>query len=733
MVISNDMDFCLKEFILRRLLFILFFFMQCEAIAVVLNNPYPKAESNQKIYYTSFTEQPKTLDPARSYSSPEYQFIAQIYEPLLEYDYLARPYELVPLSAAEMPDITYLDKKFKPVTNFKQQSIAYSVYTIHIKHGLQYQPHPALARDAAGHYRYLQLSPNYLQTENINVLSDFADTGTREVIADDFIYEIKRLASPATSSPIYGLMSDYVVGFREFAKQLPAKTNSMPFIDLRHYPLTGLNKIDDYTFQITIKGQYPQFIFWLAMPFFSPIPWEADQFYSQPGMKTNNLSFDWYPIGSGPFMLAENNPNRQMVLRKNPNFHRQFLPAFATVADEKAGYLTDVGKPMPFLDEVIFTLEKESIPRWNKFLQGYYDLSTVISDSFDQAIQINSQGRPILTPEMQEKRIRLEQTFESNLFYLGFNWLDPVVGGNSERARQLRLAISIAINLEEYIALFYNGRGQTAQGPLPPGILGYHSGASGINPYVYRWVDGKAVRRPLKEAKELMKQAGYAQGIDPKTGKPLVLNYDVAMTTRPDEKAQLDWMRKQFARIGIDLNIQSTEYNRFQEKMRSGNAQIFYWGWNADYPDPENFFLLLYGPNSKVKHGGENAANYSNPAFDTLFIQMKNRPNDEVRNQLIEKMVETVRHDAPWIWGINPELLMLSQQWVNPMKPNAFTYNTLKYMAVDGTLRHQLRDQWNQAKFWPLIFLILILVLLVAPVGWVYRQKEKQGAMREKL
>ena len=725
-----------KQVFRHEVLVFLLFALVCHvkaAFAVVSNNPYPNAEAHKKIYYTSFLEQPKTLDPARAYSSNEYQFIAQIYEPLLEYDYLARPYELVPLSANTMPDIAYLDSALKPITDFEHQSVAYSVYTLVVKKGLYYQPHPALARDAQGNSRYLSLPAHYLENEGISVLADFSSTGTREVVAEDYLYEIKRLANPATSSPIYGLMSDYILGFKAFAGQLPTPKNSATWLDLRQYPLEGLKKIDNYTFQITIKGQYPQFEFWLAMPFFAPIPWEADKFYAQAGMRANNLSFDWYPIGSGPFMLAENNPNRQMILRKNPHYQRLFHPAFATAADKKAGYLQEIGKPMPFLDEVVFTLEKESIPRWNKFLQGYYDLSSVTSDSFDEAIQINAQGQPVLTPEMQEKHIYLEQAFESNMFYMGFNMLDPVVGGDSERARQLRMAISIALNLDEYIALFYNGRGKTAQGPIPPGILGYDEGARGVNPYVYQWMDNRLVRRKLTEARQLMTKAGYDKGIDPKTGKALVLNYDVSMTTRPDEKAQLDWMRKQYARLGIDLNIQSTEYNRFQEKMRSGNAQIYYWGWNADYPDPENFFLLLYGPNGKVQYGGENASNYHNAEFDRLFMLMKNRPNDETRKQIIAQMVEIARHDAPWIWGINTELLTLSQQWVAPMKPHSFTYNTLKYMTVDGAVRNQLRSSWNQAKFAPLLGVLGLLIVLVAPVSWVFRNKEKQGAAREKL
>ncbi|HAT6935115.1 TPA: peptide ABC transporter substrate-binding protein [Legionella pneumophila] len=718
--------------------FMLFLMPCCVNLAYgsswVFNNPYPESEANENIYYSSFNEQPKTLDPARSYSSNEYLFIAQIYEPLLEYDYYKRPYELIPLTATRLPQIRYLDAQGNPVSAGDNTKPAYSVYTIQIKKGILYQPHPALAQKKDGSYRYHHLPEDYLEEHDISKLSDFKYTGTRELIIDDYIYQIKRLANPAVSSPIYGLMSYYILGFKEYGDSLPkGLANKNSFIDLRKYPLKGVKKLDDYTFEITLKGQYTQFLFWLAMPFFAPVPWEADLFYSQKDMDDKNLSFGWYPIGTGPFMLTENNPNRSMILEKNPNFREVYFPVNGSDADRRAGYLTNQGRRLPLIDKAVYTLEKESIPRWNKFLQGYYDMSGISADSFDQAIHINRFGEPILSQEMKDKKIYLRQTLEPSIYYTGFNMLDSVVGGNSKRARKLRQAISIAVNFDENIAIFFNGRGIPAQGPIPPGIFGYKEGKEGINPYVYQWVNNARKRKSLKDAQKLMVEAGYPGGIDPKTGKHLILHYDVMTTGGPDDKARLDWMRKQFANIGIDLNIRATLYNRFQEKMRIGHAQIFSWGWNADYPDPENFLFLLYGKNGKVKYGGENASNYENPEFDRLFNLMKNRPNDLQRQKLIDKMLAIVRYDAPWVWGMHSEDFILSQDWVSNIKSNTISLNTLKYVSVNVPERNQLRRSWNQPVFWPLGVLFGLLVALVIPLLITYLKKEKQPAERVKL
>ena len=143
------------------------------------------------------------------------------------------------------------------------------------------------------------------------------------------------------------------------------------------------------------------------MPFFAPVPEEAERFFAQPGMAEKNLTLDWYPVGTGPYMLTINDPNRQMVLERNPNFKGEVYPSEGEPGDAEKGLLADAGKALPFIDKAVFALEKESIPYWNKFLQGYYDASGIASDTFDQAVQFTGQGDVTLSEEMQERGIRL--------------------------------------------------------------------------------------------------------------------------------------------------------------------------------------------------------------------------------------------------------------------------------------------------------------------------------------
>jgi ABC-type transport system substrate-binding protein len=690
----------------------------------VWNNPYPAEEASLGTLYSVFEERPKHLDPARSYSSNEVEFTGQIYEPLLQYHFLKRPYTLESLTTTAMPVVRYWDRAGHELpAGSPSQAIARTTYDISIKPGIRYQPHPAFALLPDGTPRYLGLTAQDLQ--DISTLRDFAHSGSRELMAEDYVYEIKRLASPRLNSPIYGLMSEYIEGLDDLNRRLVAAVKPLSkeaWFDLRPYDFAGAQVTGRYSFRITLKTHYPQFIYWLAMPFFAPIPWEAERFYAQPGMAERNLNLDWFPVGTGPFMLSENDPNRRMVLSRNPNFHGEVYPAVGDTDDAGKGLLADAGSPLPLIERAVYTLEKEDIPQWNKFLQGYYDASGISSDNFDQAVQFSPEGEADLTPEMKAKDISLVTAVTTSNRYMGFNMKDPLVGhSGGEAARKLRQAISIAVDYEEFISIFLNGRGIAAQGALPPGIFGYRGD---FNPVVYA-APGK--RRSIDEAKQLLAEAGYPNGRNARTGDPLVLYFDTA-ATGPDAKSRLDWLIKQFRKLDIQLVIRATDYNRFQDKMLQGNAQIFEWGWNADYPDPENFLFLLYAPNAKAGKNGENAANYSNPEFDRLFVQMKGMANGPKRQQVIDRMTTLLREDAPWLFGFFPKGFSLQHAWIGNVKPNLMANNTLKYRRIDSDLRAKHRAEWNRPVRWPFVLGAFAVAALIWPAWRQYRRHEEGRA-----
>jgi ABC-type transport system substrate-binding protein len=594
-----------------------------------------------------------------------------------------------------MPKVHYYNNEGDEILAIDRQSAAFSRYILQIKPGIMYQNHPAFVKD--------NLALNDDMLSDISHLSDFSKTATRELVASDFVHQIKRLANPKLHSPILSLMSEMIVGLDDLNVELK---NVKGPLDLTQHQISGVKVLDKYRYSIKVNGIQEQFLYWLAMPFFTAVPPEADAFYAQQGLIDKNIVLDWYPVGTGPFQLSVNNPNKEMILQRNLNFHDEYYPSVGEVSDKENHLLVDRDKKLPFLNKVHFLLEKETAPYWNKFLQGYYDQSGISSDNFDQAIEVKSKGQTVLAPRMSDKNIRLLASNSTSVYYTAFNMLDTTVGGYTSSAQKLRQAISIAINEEEYISIFRNGRGSAAHGPIPAGIFG---AAEDYNPFVYDSLDK---RKDISKAKDLMAQAGYAKGIDPVTGQPLVLYFDTTASGAEDQP-RLDWIRKQFKKIDVQLVIRSSSYNRLQDKMSKGQTQLFELGWNADYPDPENFLFLLYGKNSKVETGGENGANYQNAEYDKFFEKMKNMPNSAERQVVIDKMVAILREDAPWVWGFIPKSYGLYHQWLTNSKPHAMARNTLKYLRINPRLRDDFRQKNNQVVWWPMIVLGLIFIAIV--------------------
>jgi oligopeptide transport system substrate-binding protein len=326
-----------------------------------------------------------------------------------------------------------------------------------------------------------------------------------------------------------------------------------------------------------------------------------------------------------------------------------------------------------------------------------------------------------LSQSLQEKGVRLLVSSQPSVWYWGFNMLDDLVGGYTERARNLREAISLAFDVEQYNIIFYNDRGILADGPIPPGILGYQANTKTISQ-----------AEKLIKAKRLLAAAGYPEGRDAVTGKQLQLYFDTITSGEPDEKAYFGWLQKQFEKLDINLIIRATDGNRYSEKIRNGTQQIFFYGWVADYPDPENFLFLFYGANSKVHNDSINLTNYNNPEFNRLFEKMKAMGDAPDREALIYEMVALLRRDCPWIWGFFPQSFVLSNPWNAPNKPSGVSLNTVKYAQLDPILRDKLRLEWNKPLLWPFFAVITILLIIIAPAVIGYVKSTRAIAKRVK-
>jgi len=336
--------------------------------------------------------------------------------------------------------------------------------------------------------------------------------------------------------------------------------------------------------------------------------------------------------------------------------------------------------------------------------------------------------------EYTERGFKLPRSVDLSSWYVGFNWLDPVVGQGATpdqqlKNRKLRQAISIAIDWEEYSRIFPKKGGETAMSPVPGGVFGSHHGKlDDLNPVTHRRVNGHLERRPIADAKELMVEAGYPGGRDAKTGRPLVLNYDFYGEPTPERKSEFDWMIRQFAKLGIQLEFRATTNNQFQDKVRKGKHQIYWSGWLADYPDAENFLFLLYGPNGKSVSDGENTSNYSNPEYDKRYQMLKALDDGPAKQKVIDEMDAIVQQDAPWTFGFFPYSSGAYQQWVYNGKPSIMIRDPARYYRLDPKLRVAKLAEWNKPVYWPL-GLLAALLAAACLAGWRgFKRRERATA-----
>ena len=656
------------------------------AVLGCTNNPYPDAERDAKVLYSSFTDAPKTLDPAVAYTTAEHVVTGSVYDTLLEYHYLRRPYELIPGLAEAVP---------KPDT----QADGRQVYRFKLRRGALFHVDPCFALSQQGRQ-------------------------TREVHASDVAFQLARLADPAVNSPVASTFAD-VLGFTDFAKRLADLRKTDPALAAlpvqeqykRAGGIEGVVVRGDLELDIVLAGPNPQILYWFAMPFTTPMPWEAVAYYTG---KQGRPNFGDQAVGTGPFRLTVYEKQHRFVLERNISWYGTLegdssapgavFPTEIDREDVAAGRIDPAyaGRRLPFLDRIHFTRERESIPRFNKFLQGYYDDGGIIKESFDAIIKDDQ-----LSPEMAARGMRLDKEVEPTIFYMGFNMDDAVIGAKGgDRSRKLRQAMSLAINVDDYLRLFLNGRGVPAQSPLPPAIFGYAKDYR--NPF----------RQPdLVRARALLAEAGYKNGIDPATRQPLRLTFDTGNTTA-QALLQYEFFVSAWRELGLDVQILATTYNQFQDRVRRGAYQIFQWGWVADFPDPENFLFLLECENAASKSKGPNTSNFCNPEFDRLYREMKNLPNNDRRAGLIKQMLAIVENERPWIELYHGEAYTLSHAWLVNSKPMGISNPTYKYEDVKPALRTRLQAEWNAPVRWPLYLVLLVIVAVTVPaVRTYYRER----------
>ena len=540
--------------------------------------------SGLKVYRHAIRGTPTSLDPVQAATAYSNLIVLNVYDTLYAYRYLARPYEIRPNLAADMPQVS-------------EDGLT---YTIRIKPGVRF------IDDAV-----------------------FPQGRGREVIAEDFVYSLKRQFDPANRPQGAWLWQGRIQGLNEW-KEAGSDYD---------VPVDGLEAIDRHTIRIRLTRPYPQLINTLAMGQSAVVPREAVEAYG------TELALN--PVGSGPFRLVSFDSSR-IVMVPNENYRREAVDIYAEGFDEVTQGFTGVqkihGRAPPFLDRLEVHFIQDGAARWNSFTKGtevqFTSLPVELVD-----IVLDSVHPPSLKPQyadLYHVRSGPEAGFVFQALNMDFEEFgyhpDPA---QNERNKALRCAIRKAFDWEARNDSFYFNLGNVFPGIIPPSVPEFDAELS-----------RDSVTRDVAGARALLADNGWTAESLPELiyGTPSGIRYrqfyeqmrawlkDIGY---PPEKVIL----KQYATFG-DIN----------KAWKESQLPYVALGWLLDYPDAENTLQLFYGPNGSP---GSNNANYSNPEYDALYEKASVMLPSPERTEIYRHMNQLLIEDCVAISGLARTVIYL--------------------------------------------------------------------------
>jgi oligopeptide transport system substrate-binding protein len=455
----------------------------------------------------------------------------------------------------------------------------------------------------------------------------------RLLVAQDFIYSLKRLLSSPTNTAAVIITTDIVDGASEFKKKLSKE-------------IKGVTAPNEQTIIVQLKkfsSFFPD-VFALVNTFI--VPKEAVDFYGD--------DFAKHPVGTGAFYLSENIAPTQYILKKNSNYYGTY-PSDGDISDEQDGLLNYKGIKLPLVDQVTVNVINEDKARWDAFNKGEIDVITMDKDSYFDAFTVSNK----LNKTFKDKGVNVHKITELDIKYIGFNMSDPKVAKN----KYLRQAISLAYDGYKHAALFYNNQALVANWILPPGLFGFDLQYK--NPYRTYNID---------KAKELLKKAGYPKGI----GAPTLTLF----TTNSIAAKQIsETFSKAISEIGITIKIQQFDYATFLKKMNSKiGYQLATLQWRADLPFAEDFLRILYG---KAASPGPNRSLFNDPQYNAMYEEILTLRDSPEKIDLINKIRELAAEECPVVPLVVPYRLVLTQSRIRNYKGTPLDDYDLKYLGLD--------------------------------------------------
>ena len=586
------------------------------ALAAIFLVTAVDAADMRKVVRTASPSAESKLDPQAESDEMSGSINDQIFDSLLEYDYLARPAKLKARAAAALPEA----------------SADGTTFTIRIKRGVYFTPDPAF-RGAR-----------------------------RELVAQDYVYSIKRLLDPRLTSQWLFLVEGKIRG----ADALMAEAKKTQRFDYDR-PIEGLVALDRYTLRIRLNNTDFGFPYVLALPATAAVAREVREYYGD--------DFHAHPVGTGPYFLKEWVRGSRVVLEANPDFREETFESEGgddAYSKEIAANLR--GKRIPIVGRIEIYVIEEAQPRWLSFLNGEHDYIRPLPEEFAQIAMPGG----ALAPNLRKKGLRTTPDEIAYTTYTTFNLQPEIdgrrndVGGYSPERVALRRAIAMAFRIDEQIAILDKHQSTRAYSPLPPAVAGYDP----------KFVSPTLEYNPPK-AKALLDMFGfvdrdgdgYRENPD---GSPLSFEHASIPTVRERQRNEL-W-KKSMDDIGVRVTFGKVEkLPELRKQAQLGKVQSFSYGWIADYPDGENFLQLFW----KASIGQTNYAMFDLPEYNALYEKAKLLPDGPGRNSLYERMVKLILVYVPWMVETYKAQNIVMQPWLLNFKKHPFSHEPWRYLDID--------------------------------------------------
>jgi len=577
----------------------------------------PAQTPGTKVLRYAFPVAETGFDPAQISDLYSRIITAHIFEAPLAYDHLARPFKLKPSTAMAMPEV----------------SDDFRTFVFRIKPGIYFADDPAFKGKK------------------------------RELVAQDYVYSMKRIYDPKLKSPGAAVLEDEgIIGLQELRET--AMKNNQPFDYDRE--VEGLKAIDRYTLQVKLRESRPRHLYtWASGDIYGAVAREVVEAY-------NDKIMD-HPVGTGPFRLVDWRRSSRLVLERNPSFRDEFYNAEPNADDAEGQALLQRfrGRRLPMVDRVEVSIIEQAQPRWLSFLNGEHDfLEGVPNEFIDQAVPGGK-----IAPHLAKKGVQAFQVPGADVTLTVFNMENPVVGGYTPEKVALRRAMVLGTDIDREIQLVRRGQAIPAQSIVPPMTSGYRTDLSTeMGDY------------SLPRAKALLDVYGYSDRDgdgwrEMPDGSPLML--DLATQSNQATRQLDELWKKNMNAMGLRSTMKVAQWPENLKAVRSGNFMIWRVGSSAASPDGQGALERAYGPST----GKGNLARFKLPAFDKVYDDMKMVPDGPERQALFDKATMLLVAYAPYRMHVHRILTDLAYPWVVGYRRPPFWQEWWQYVDIDATAR----------------------------------------------